>query len=471
MRVSAEAVPLPTAEQTISTAEAWWVFPAVPLFAAAVAFIWTLSGDVARAYGMTSPARDLAYYQQVVWSLAQGHGFYSGFARADALGIHLEPIIVVLAAVERLWPSPTVLLIVSSAALAAAAPAAYLLFRSLLPHDRPESPWLAIALSAPLPFWAAMQEAARDFFHPENLGLALALFAAWAGVRGRRVLMWAFIAVDLTCAGNQAYAVGLIAILMSAYGAPEIKRHWRLILYVAAAWLLVGVAITGVRDYGWLLNTDPLTVAEAVVRPEAVLMTAAIIASMFALPVVAPRWLLLAIPPYLADVLSGLAPQGAVRLHYVLVLMFPLLVAGGVGARKFLEIRKIQPVVALTAMAPALIIAYGTGRFPPALTADTALYDKPNAVAELRAATAMIPVDAPVSADDGLAVWLANRRTINDFPDRLDGNAYVVIDSDPFVSDPTNRDRRNQAAAALPTSGRRLLYDDGRFQVYSPVGD
>jgi hypothetical protein len=23
----------------------------------------------------------------------------------------------------------------------------------------------------------------------------------------------------------------------------------------------------------------------------------------------------------------------------------------------------------------------------------------------------------------------------------------------------------------LPTSGRRLLYDDGRFQVWSPVGD
>src|SRR5437899_52292 len=131
---------------------------AVPLLAAAIGFTWMLHGMLQRAYGMTGEAWDLAYDQQVIWNVSQGHGFYSSFARADFLGIHLELIFGALAAIEKLWPSPIVLLIFSSAGLAAAAPGAYLFFRAGLPADRAESPWLAVALSAPIPFWAAIQE-------------------------------------------------------------------------------------------------------------------------------------------------------------------------------------------------------------------------------------------------------------------------------------------------------------------------
>src|SRR5947208_149458 len=238
--MSVDALQIGGAQRTKSAAEAWWVFPAVPLLAAAVAFAWTLHGDLQRLYGMTSEAWDLAYDQQVIWNISQGQGFYSSFARANFLGIHLEPIFVVLAAVEKLWPSPTVLLIFSSAGLAATAPAAYLFFRAILPAERVESPWLAVALSAPIPFWAALQEAARDFFHPENMALSFALLAAWAGIRGRRVAMWSFCVLDLSCKEDQVYTVAMIAILMSAYGAPAVKKHWRVVLFLAVAWLLVG---------------------------------------------------------------------------------------------------------------------------------------------------------------------------------------------------------------------------------------
>jgi hypothetical protein len=83
----------------------------------------------------------------------------------------------------------------------------------------------------------------------------------------------------------------------------------------------------------------------------------------------------------------------------------------------------------------------------------------------------MIPADAPVNADNGLAVWLANRHTINDFPDRLDATCYVVIDDTPYISGPTHPAERQAALDQLATSGRRLLFEDGRFQVWSPVGD
>src|SRR5438094_2427053 len=468
-------------------AEAWWAFPAVPLLAAAIGFTWMLHGMLQRAYGMTGEAWDLAYDQQVIWNVSQGHGFYSSFARTDFLGIHLELIFGALAAVEKLWPSPIVLLIFSSAGLAAAAPGAYLFFRAILPSERAETPWLAVALSAPIPFWAAIQEAARDFFHPENMALAFALLAAWAGIRGHRVAMWCFCVLTLSCKEDQVYTIGVLALLMRVYGAPEVKKNWRFILYVAGGWFLIGTGIVqqhfrnaGYTDfvyYRWLLGLDPtlplspLTVLEALFRPNALLVVVAIIAGMCALPLFAPRWLLLVLPPYLANVLSGHTPQNILHLHYVLLMLFPFLIAGGIGARKFLETRSFKPVYALVALIPALVLGFAIGRFPPALGSDPALYSHPDTLAQLREATKIIPADAPVDADDGLTVWLANRHTINDFPDHLADDAYVVIDRDAYLSGPTSPTTRRKYLEALPNSGRRVLYDDGRFVVWSPVGD
>ena len=471
---------------------AWWIGPTVPLLAAAGAFAWYLHGELERLYGMTGPAWDLAYDQQVIWNVSAGHGFYSSFARADFLGIHFELVFVFLAAVEKVCPNPAVLLIFSSAGLAATAPAAFLFFRALLPADRAESPWLAVALSAPIPFWAAIQETARDFFHPENLALALALLAAWAGIRGHRIAMWVLCVLVLMCKEDQVYTVGVIALLMRVYGEPEIRKHWRFIVYLAAAWFLIGTGIVqqhirngGYSDfiyYRWLFGLDasrPATaanIAVAIFNPRALPTPAEIIAGMFALPLLAPRWLLLAIPPYLANVLSGHDPQNLLFLHYVMLLLFPLIVAGGVGARRFLEIRSIRPAYALVAIIPALLLSWGAGRFPPMAGSSSTDYSRPNAVAQLEKATSMIPADAPVSADNGLAVWLANRHIINDFPDKLDGTCYVVLERNAYVqfkkpTDANNPAVRQAAISDLAISGRRLLYDDGEFQVWSPVGD
>src|SRR6202140_4923560 len=350
--MSVEAIRVVESDRDEPRPVAWWIFPTVPLVAAAVAFAWTLQGELARIYGMTGSAWDLAYDQQVIWNISVGQGFYTSFARANFLGIHFELIFVVLAAVERFWANPAVLLIFSSAGLAATAPAAYLFLRAILPADRAVSQWPSFALALPIPFWASIQEAARDFFHPENMALALALLAAWAGIRGHRVAMWILCVLVLTCKEDQVYTVGVIGLLMRSYGAPEIRKHWRFIVYLAGGWFLIGTGVAqqhfrngGYTDfvyYRWLIGLDPTmpatlnTVLGAVFQPRAVLVIAAVIAGMFALPLLAPRWLLLVIPPYLANVLSGHTPQNVLHLHYVLLLLFPLVVAGGVGARKFL---------------------------------------------------------------------------------------------------------------------------------------
>src|SRR2546430_3012706 len=139
--------------RTAIRSDAWWVFPAVPLLAGAIAFAWILHAELQRLYGLTGSAWDFAYDQQVIWNISQGRGFYSSFARANFLGIHFELIFVVLAAVGELWPSPPVLPFFSSPGIAATAPPPHLFFRAHLPPVRAETPLLAGALSVPAPLF------------------------------------------------------------------------------------------------------------------------------------------------------------------------------------------------------------------------------------------------------------------------------------------------------------------------------
>ena len=478
--MTAEAVAARPLQRALQLELPRWFYPAIPVLAGLAGFAWMLHGTVQRMNGMASPAWDFAYDQQVVFNVSAGHGFYSSFARANFLGIHFELILALLGAVERLWPNPAVLLIFSSAGLAATAPAGYLLLRALLPEGRTDAKWLAICVAAPMPFWAATQEAARDFFHPENMALALAMLAAWAGIRGHRLLMWALCLLLLTVKEDQVYTVGVIGLLMRVYGAPAVKRRWRFIVYLAAGWFLVMIVYVqsyirgpGYSDfvyYKWLFqHPAPQAVIGALLNPEALLVMAAVIAGMGGLPLLAPRWLLLVFPPYAAEVLSGHTTERILQYHYVLLPLFPLVVAAAIGGRYLLSIQRLTPAAGAAIVLAAMLIGWGTGRFPPAAGAENPLYARPDSVAQLSQATRMIPADACVSADPGLAVWLANRVQINDFPDMLSRSCFVVLDENPYISGPTDPAVRQDAREALPSSGRRIVYDDGRFQVWSPV--
>jgi uncharacterized membrane protein len=479
--MTADAVAARPLQRTVAYELPAWVYPAIPLAAGVAGFVWMLHATIQRAYGMASPAWDFAYDQQVVYNTWHGLGFYSSFARANFLGIHFELILWALGAVEWLWPNPTVLLIFSAAGLAATAPAGYLLFRALLPENRADARWLAVCLTAPIPFWAATQEAVRDFFHPENMALALAMLAAWAGIRGHRAVMWLLCLLVLLCKEDQVYTVAVIGLVMRSFGAPDVKRRWRFLVYLAAGWFLVMIVYVqsyirgpGYSDfvyYKWLFqHPTPEALLSALLNPDALLVIAGVMVSLGGMQVFAPRWLLLAIPPYAAEVLSGHTTERILQYHYVLLPLFPLIVAAAVGARNLLARTQLMPAIGVAIVFAALLVGVVMGRFPPALNAENAFYARPDSVAQLARASSVIPAGACVSADPGLAVWLADRPQINDFPDMLSRQCYVVLDHDPYISGPTDPAVRQDALDALGASGRRVIYDDGRFQVWGPVG-
>lgn len=474
----------PRAHARIKAAASAWPASVLAL-SSLVAFAWILHTQLQRLYGLTAPVWDLGQGQQLIWSLATGHGWTSSFELGhNFLGVHIELVFLPIAAVELLWPNPSVPLVFSAMGLAATAPAAFLMLRALLP-ERPASMWLALALAAPMPFWASTQEAARDQFHPENMALALAMLAAWAGLRRRPWLFWALVIAVVSCKEDQTYTAFVVGFLIWSRGAPTMRQHGRAVMIFAVAWLLIGSAIQELirgpgtspvlSYYAWIYEHQRNYFFVAVSRPDPWLALAGLLVGLLGLPLLAPRWLLFALPPLAANLLSSHDPQERLQLHYALLIMFPLILAAGFGARRLLDQPAFPawrlPAPALVVFAvPALLIGFAAGGLPPALGAEQWLYERPPAVDRLLSATAVIPRGAPVYADDGAAVWLTDRTQIWILYDHPQPDHYVVIDrlawghrGDPVAN-------RADAIALMSATGRRLLVDDGRFQVWSPAG-
>jgi Predicted membrane protein (DUF2079) len=452
-----------------------------PLAGAAIAFALVASTLLRRSDALLLPAYDTAFFQQVAWNLGHGRGFVSDFFPASFLGLHFSPLLALPAALELAWPDARMLALLHAAAIAATAPAAFLLLGELVPNR-----WLAAALAAPVPLWAALQQAAWAGFHPEAIALPLVLLAAWAGLTGRTAACWGLALAALTAREDQAYAVAVVGALLWSHG-PS-RRQGAAVGLVAVAWgALVSWAVMpalrgGVESqlepyYQWLRTASPGAVALALANPAGWLAFAGLVAGLAALPLLRPGWLALALPPLAADLLSAHHPQPELRLQYALPLVVPLLVAAGLGARSLPlsqgEVARQRrrglplalPAGAVAAFAaPALLVgllagpllAPGAGAGPPAL-------------GRLLACTATLPALAPVAADDDAAAPLASRPALRLTPEAEPGD-WVVVDRQGHLPSYVWLPDRDRALAALPGQGRRLRCDDGRFQVWGPAG-
>lgn len=448
---------------------------AVVLACGAVAAAWSFMLQLQRANGLASPAYDQAIFQQLMWSLWHGHWFSTSFAPVSYMGVHFSPLLLLPAALWPLWPDARLLILLNSVSLALAAPAAWAFLRAGL-RNVSQGHIIAAVLAGLLPFGPVMQEAAHAGFHPEAMALPAALTAAWAGLSGRRRWLWPAAGAALLAKEDQAYTVAIIGLVVTFHGQKRLRGDGVALMALGAIWaaamLLVvmplirhGVWVDTSGYYRWLWTATPDAVVSALIRPAAWLSILGLLLGVAGLALLAPRWLALSVAPIAADMLSSHYPQFELRLHYGLIAVFPLLVAGMLGAQRLLASGRL-PAGALGALGlPALAAGYLIGPLPPAPYGESFLYDRPPAMARLLAFTAVIPPGAPIAADDGLCPPLAGRPQIDVFP-RSSGSEYVVIDRKAVL--PVYVDHGDRAAriAELPAS-RQLLADDGRFQVWS----
>jgi uncharacterized membrane protein len=360
---------------------------------------------------------------QAVWSTAHGRPLdvteLDG-EQINRLGAHVDPILAAFAPLWWLWPSPTMLLVVQSAALALGALPAFLLARKHLHSERLGTLFAFVYL-----LYAPVQWLALDEFHPVALACPLLLFAVWYLDELRLAAALPFLAlaaltkeeIPLVVAGlgiwyavargqrvaGTAMAVGGTA--LGAFYLAVVIPHFR--EGAAPAFYdrydAVGGSPTGILETAL---TDPLVLIRAVTEGRDLTYLLQLALPLMGAFLLAPLLVIPALPELAANLLSEVSNQTSIEFHYTAPIA-PFLVAGAIlGAAR---VPRLVPFVLVASVAGAVFLGpLWAGELRPDGISD---HDRIAA----RAAD-LIPSDAPVSSTNGLGAHLSARRRVFSFP-------------------------------------------------------
>ncbi|MBI2427082.1 MAG: DUF2079 domain-containing protein, partial [Candidatus Kerfeldbacteria bacterium] len=291
-------------------------------------------------------ALDLGIFTQVAWNTAYGRFFDFTIHPHSYLGDHFEPFLLVLAAFMRLAPRPETLLVLQSVIIASGAIPVFLIARLFL--SRRSALGLAVLyLANPILHSMNLFE-----FHLLPLALPLLLFAALFFLQGAFVPFCAAMALSLLVRED----VALVTILFCALAIQE-RRPWKWTitpLIFSVGWFSIALSLIGKFNttgtykfayyYSWLgpnareimqtVFADPQRVLEHLVTLQHVAFLAGLLLPLALLPLLAPRFLLLALLPWLQIALSSFgASVLALETHYPTLLLPGLFVAAVEGFR------------------------------------------------------------------------------------------------------------------------------------------
>ena len=192
---------------------------------------------------------------------------------------------------------------------------------------------------------------------------------------------------------------------------------------------------------------------------------AGMIGSQGGLPLLAPVSLAASAPVAAVQLLSNHPPQQMLRLQYGAQVLPLVTLASLEGLRRLAGMSKPRldtagPVLLAIGAVAAFLL---TSPFSPARL-DPAVYRRPSHADAIEIAIEMVPADASVSAQSGIAAHLSQRRHIWEFP-VLHGAEYVVIDAHGVVARPY-QDVYGNEVSVLQERGYRLVWERDGVRVY-----
>ena len=289
---------------------------------------------------------DHGIFSQYVWLLGHLHEPFNTINLRTLLGDHVEPGIVLLAPLGTLDVGTAGILVVQTFALAATAPLLYLLAR-----EHGADGWVA---AVPALLWCAspvvLHPALLDF-HPEALVPVLLAGGCLALERGRAG--W-FVAMTVV-ACSMKEDVGLTYAVLGLVLAWEGRRRLGGALAVAAgAYSLLAVYVVlpafgnasgeefGPRFAGGRGDSyvdvvrysllHPLTAIQQTLTLNGLGIVLLLILTAGGLCLLAPRWLLVAVPSAGLNLFSAYELQHTIDYHYWIVAAGAVALAGAVGA-------------------------------------------------------------------------------------------------------------------------------------------
>lgn len=386
-------------------------------------------------------AYDLGLFANVVWNTSRGRWFLNGLRGSCVLGDHFSPLLAALAPCFWFWEDARVLLVVQSAALAAALPAAYLLGRRSTGRAGG-----GILLAVWLGFLPFLHRVSAYDFHETSLGIPLILWMLVAREQGRDRVFWALAAALLLLREDYGlFLSGLGGAWLLSEGPGARRTAWALAIG-GAVW--TAIVLLGVMplfrgggqslafSYGNLGRTPP-EVATGLLKPSvwralargwelrggSLLEVLAWSGGMTLLvPRLAPAWLV----PLALQLVSGREGQVRLQAHYsaAVIPFLAYAAARGLGvlsSRPWMVPRRgrLFSLLGGAAVTGGLVFMPRYYRQPPT--------ERLRAVIALR----RVPPDASVQASADLLPHLCLRRTILLAPDAR-RTEWVALDRAPF---------------------------------------
>jgi len=378
---------------------------------------------------------DLAYYVQALWQLIHGR-FQVSVEGVPLLGNHVEPIVVLIAPLFLLFRHPMVFVLVQNAALALMGPVAFGIGRRL-GLDRKTALLLAGGiLLTPATGYIALHE-----FHPEAFTAPFLLLMYHARLRGSLCTHWGWLIAVLACKENMALLIAAycaVHLVLERKRPPAELRAWYLwpmalsvLWFLVCAKLIIPALNSGNIDYLALYDRLGASAADillsAITRPQRILgalfqslshgnLLWALLLPFLAVPLMRPRWLLIAAPILLQHLLSWRSSEWTIYFHYaapLLPLFWIALAEGAAGIDRWtpvpVPIRRSLPFLIIAACVAAQILLGPAGDIA-ATTANW--FSGEQTRARKRAFLSQIPPEASVLAPLPYLSHLAMRENL-----------------------------------------------------------
>ena len=378
-----------------------------------------------RKYDALLVGRDLADASQAVWWTTQGKPLHMTThpLLSNRLGLHVEPVLVLLAPLYALVPSAKTLILVQVLALALAAVPLYALAVQALAR-----PILAIAFPLLFLLSPAIHNAALADFYPVTLGILPAMLALWAMARGRT--RTALLFGGLTLLAREDYGLWLAGLALLGWVRTR-QRVWIGAGLLGGAWFLTALfAITPAfsqspdgqfwaRYLFWLEGPEAWQTQGFL--PEKVRYLGLLLLMGGAGALLAPLWFVPALPMLVTNLLSNFTLPVSLDSYYSVLIAPQLLAATAMGLRRFRL--RWQGVALVLLLLAGLAIHLVQGRSPLVPG-----FRPPQAVASaLPAILAELPPDAPVCASPNLAPHVSNRAWLRVLPNRAHCD-WILLD-------------------------------------------
>lgn len=382
---------------------------------------------------------DLAFYTRMAWGLARGD-WWEPIVNGHFLALHMSWVMAPLGWLGLVFGTVSVLLVAQVAAVCAVC---WPLYRI---GARRAGELGAMVVPLVWLLYPNLGHVVTDEFHPGNLAMLPLVFTLDCLDRKQeRELAW-WTAAVVACRADLTTVTFMLGALIVLQGG-ELKKQgmWiaALSLLYLAIFVLVLVPVLGPKQgslnlhFGkWGSNMfemagnvllSPLALLEHLSEPKRLLYLPKLLAPLLFLPLLAPRWLLLALPQVAVNLLSDFPTSTDMDCHYS-TLAVPAMVVATADALGRLRERRLSRLAAPPLAAAALGANLFWGGMPWSLDYEPENFRFDEHTRSGRAITALIPETASVQAPYRLMPHLAERVGIFRAPPPERNAQFVVLD-------------------------------------------